>query len=60
LHRSSRISSKVTMMTFLDQPRKTCLKKIDSVDCLKESSPMESQKSMLTLERAIKHEHDHM
>jgi hypothetical protein len=43
-----------------DQSRKTCLKKIDSVDWPKESSLAESPKSVLTPECAIIHEHDHV
>jgi hypothetical protein len=35
-----------------------CLKKIDSVDYLKESSPAESSESMLTPKCAVTHEHD--
>jgi hypothetical protein len=36
------------------------LKKINSFNWLKESFPVESPKSVLTPERVVKHEHDHM
>jgi hypothetical protein len=34
------------------------MKKINSVDCAKKSSPTKSQESMLTPERTVTHEHD--
>jgi hypothetical protein len=45
---------------FFGSTRKTCLKKIDLISCLKESSPAKSPESMLTPKCAVTHEHDLM